>query len=262
MKISLQKVFETGAHGTCIITDGPAAHLTMMKELGAKLNPDNMMPFFPHPSDSNVRVHVLLDLAHMLKLVRNSLASEKVLISPSGLVQWDFIVKLFELQEKEGLRAGNKLKKRHIEWERHKMNVSVAAQTLSTSVADSLDFLRDDLKMVDFQNSAATSEFVRLFDSLFDVFNSKNILGKRFKAPLQLKNEHEWMSLLSEADNYIRSLQKLDGTSILSSRVKTGFLGFLCGISTFQNIFDDLVRNGPLNYVITYKFSQVLKMIV
>jgi fluoride ion exporter CrcB/FEX len=87
-------------------------------------------------------------------------------------------------------------------------------------------------------------------------------LGKRFKAPLQLKNEHEWMSLLSEADNYIRSLQKLDGTSILSSRVKTGFLGFLCGISTFQNIFDDLVRNGPLNYVITYKFSQVLKMIV
>jgi Transposase protein len=262
VKISLQKVFETGAHGTCIITDGPAAHLTMMKELGAKLNPDNMMPFFPHPSDSNVRVHVLLDLAHMLKLVRNSLASEKVLISPSGLVQWDFIVKLFELQEKEGLRAGNKLKKRHIEWERHKMNVSVAAQTLSTSVADSLDFLRDDLKMVDFQNSEATSEFVRLFDSLFDVFNSKNILGKKFKAPLQLKNEHEWMSLLSEADNYIRSLQKLDGTSILSSRVKTGFLGFLCGISTFQNIFDDLVRNGPLNYVITYKFSQVLKMIV
>jgi hypothetical protein len=111
------------------------------------------------------------------------LASEKVLISPSGLVQWDFIVKLFELQEKEGLRAGNKLKKRHIEWERHKMNVSVAAQTLSTSVADSLDFLRDDLKMADFQNSEATSEFVRLFDSLFDVFNSKIFWEKDLKPP-------------------------------------------------------------------------------
>ncbi len=54
VKISHQKVFETGAHGTCIITDGPTAHLTMMKKLGAKLNPDNMMPFFPHLSDSNV----------------------------------------------------------------------------------------------------------------------------------------------------------------------------------------------------------------
>lgn len=231
-----------------------------MRELGAKLDPANMRPFFQHPSDLAARVHVLLDPAHMLKLVRNSLASEKVIVSPSGLVRGEYIVKLHELQEAEGLRAGNKLRKRHIEWERHKMNVSVAAQTLSASVADALDFLREDLQLDEFQGSEATSEFIRLFNSLFDVFNSKNILGKNFKAPLQLKNEHQWISLFAEAEIYLQSLQRLDGKPLLSSGIRTGFLGFLCGIKTFQNIFSDLVRNGPLDYVITYKFSQVANL--
>ena len=160
--MTLQKIHESGSRAICFITDGPAAHLTMMRELGAKLDPENMQPFFPHPSDLETLVHVLLDLAHMLKLIRNSLASEKVIVSPSGLVRWDFIVKLYQLQETEGLRAGNKLKRQHIEWDRHKMNVSIAAQTLSASVADALDFLRDDLQLVEFQDSQATSEFIRL----------------------------------------------------------------------------------------------------
>ena len=101
---------------------------------------------------------------------------------------------------------------------------------------------------------------VRVFNSLFDVFNSKNILGKNFKAPLQLKNEHQWISLFAEAEIYLQSLQRLDGKPLLSSGIRTGFLGFLCGIKTFQNIFSDLVRNGPLDYVITYKFSQVANL--
>ena len=262
MRISLQKIFEVGATTTCVTMDGPSAHLCTMEDLGAVINPDNLKPFFPHPSDPSLRVKVLLDLAHGLKCVRNILASEKILRSPSGLVEWSYIEKLHKIQEKEGLRAGNKLRKQHVEWHCNKMNVSVAAQTLSTSVADSLDFLREDLKMKEFENSAATSEFLRLFDSLFDVFNSKNILGKKFKAPMQLKNEHEWISLFAEASIYIRSLRKWDGTPILSSRAKTGFLGFLCAIEAFQNLFDDLVRNGPLDYLATYKFSQVFALLV
>ena len=257
MRISLQKIFEVGALAVTVTMDGPSAHFSTMRELGAVFELDNMKPFFPHPSDPSLRVHVLLDLAHMLKLVRNILAALKVIKSPSGLVEWDYILQLHKLQEEEGLRAGNKLKRQHVEWFRNKMNVSVAAQTLSTSVADSLDFLREDLKMESFKNSAATAEFLRLFDSLFDVFNSRNILGKKFKAPMQLGNEPEWISLFAEASNYLRQLKKVDGTPILSSRVKTGFLGFLSAITAFQNLFDDLVRNGPLLYLSTYKFSQV-----
>ncbi len=130
-----------------------------------------MVPYFPHPCDPNQRVYVILDLVHMLKLVRNSLGSSKVICSPSGVVKWDYIQNLHELQEETGLRAGNKLQKTHIQWQQNKMKLSIAAQTLSASVADAIDFLRDDLKMPQFQGSEATSEFIRLFDHLFDIFN-------------------------------------------------------------------------------------------
>ena len=138
MKIALQKIFEVGAQGISLTADGPIAHFAMMRELGANLDPQHLKTFFQHPSDSNQNVHVLLDLAHMLKLVRNSLASERVIISPSGEVKWEYIVKLHSLQESEGLRAGTKLTRKHIDWERCKMKVSLAAQTLSSSVADAV----------------------------------------------------------------------------------------------------------------------------
>ena len=255
--IALEKIHKAGATAVSLTADGPSTHLTMMQILGGKLDPENMMPYFPHPSDSSRRVHLILDLVHMLKLIRNSLATKKVLKSPSGLICWKYIERLYELQEEEGLRAGTKLKKQHIAWDRNKMTVSIAAQTFSSSVADALDFLREDLKNEEFQGSEATSEFVRLFDSLFDSFNSRNIFGQRFKAPLKLANQSEWISLFTEAEDYIRKLELSDGTQVLASKIRTGFLGFLCGIASFQNLFQDLVIDGPMSYILSYKFSQV-----
>ena len=43
-------------------------------------------------------------------------------------------------------------------WEKHKMNVKVAAQTLSASVADALDFLHDEIAHPGFTESEATSQ--------------------------------------------------------------------------------------------------------
>jgi len=257
VKIALEEVEKTGARAVSLTADGPSTHLTMMRELGAKLDPENMVPYFPHPCHPNRRVHVILDLVHMLKLVRNSLGSSGIIKSPSGLVKWEYIANLHDLQEEIGLRAGTKLKKQHIQWQQNKMKVSIAAQTLSSSVADALDFLREDLKMEEFRDSKPTSEFIRLFDRLFDVFNSRSFFGRNFKAPLKLENQIEWLPLFGEASLYISQLQKLDGTQIITSRIKTGYLGFLCGIVTFQNLFQDLVVEGPLDYILTYKFSQV-----
>ena len=136
------------------------------------------------------------------------------------------------------------------------MKVNYASQTLSQSVANAIDFCREDLKLFEFQGSEATTEFIRVFDSLFDSFNSQNPLGKRFKAPLKSENYHEWISLYGEAIIFIKGLHTVDGRPILTSRIKTGFLGFLNGIHAFQNLFEDLVIGGPMNYILAYKFSQ------
>ncbi len=54
------------------------------------------------------------------------------------------------------------------------MKVKLAAQTLSRSVADTIDHhMRKDIKHPNFQESAATTEFILIVDRLFDMLNSQ-----------------------------------------------------------------------------------------
>ena len=41
------------------------------------------------------------------------------------------------------------------------MNVSMAAQTLSASVANAIDFLREEMAMPEFEGTEATTDFIR-----------------------------------------------------------------------------------------------------
>lgn len=161
VRIAFEKIHDAKARGISLTFDGPSAHFAMAAELGASLDPDRLRPYFPHPSDPSMRVFIFLDIVHMLKLIRNCLGAEKEIRSSTGLVQWQFVESLHLLQKQEGLRAGTKLTRRHVEFEKNKMKCSLAAQTLSRSVADAIDFCREDLKLPQFQNSQATTEFIR-----------------------------------------------------------------------------------------------------
>ncbi|XP_064470498.1 venom metalloproteinase antarease TserMP_A-like [Ornithodoros turicata] len=61
------------------------------------------------------------------------------------------------------------------------MKVNLAAQTLSASIADALEFCDQDLNIASFQGCEATVSFLRRFDRLFDILNSRNPLAKNFK---------------------------------------------------------------------------------
>jgi hypothetical protein len=77
----------------------------------------------------------------MLKLMRNTLGDKKSMIDgDSKFVSRDFIDKLHKLQEREGLHLGNRLRSAHVLWKNNKMNVRLAAQLFSDSVAPSLQF--------------------------------------------------------------------------------------------------------------------------
>ena len=136
------------------------------------------------------------------------------------------------------------------------MKVKLATQVLSRSVADAIDFCRKDLKLPEFEGSEATSFFLRQFDTLFDLMNSKNVLGKGFKSPLRNSNYEAWSKAFSSGYSYIQGLRTSDGKRLIDSPRKSGFLGFLINIQSFQMIFEKLVRNGPLDYLLTFKFSQ------
>ena len=147
-----------------------------------------MKTWFAHPQKPSKKVHVVFDICHMIKLMRNLLGDYQTISHHANgevsLIKLEFIDKLKNLQESLGLSLANKLKKKHVVWEKHKMSVRLAAQTLSASVPAAIDFLGEDLLESDFQGSESTTEFIKKIDTIFDMMNSRHPFAQGSKQPV------------------------------------------------------------------------------
>lgn len=257
VKTALCKLEEIGVNIVSLTCDGPASNLSMFRELGASIDPFALKTYFDHPTNSNKKIVIILDICHMIKLVRNSLATYLIIMNGKGqVIKWQYIEELHKLQEKEGFHAGNKLRKAHLDWKNSKMKVSLAMQVLSDSVATAIEWCDKELQLKQFKDSEATCEFIRLFNSLTDVFNSKNPLGTFNKAPMSQKNYSVWRPLFESAFEYILKLKDSTGKLLVSTGRKTAFIGYLIAIQSFIYLYDSLIETRYLGYLLTYKFSQ------
>lgn len=171
----------------------------------------------------------------MLKLCRNTFADYGALcIHGFSLpAQWSYIEKLYHYQEKIGIRAGNKLTAKHINFHRHKMKVYLATQTLSTSVATSLELGREN-NLSEFKDSEATSHFVKIMDE-FDLLNSSSHLADGQKGPITKQNFDSKEKRLKEMEEFLLSLKTKSGKPVYKSRRKTFVIGF---VNTIQSIIN------------------------
>lgn len=131
------------------------------------------------------------------------------------------------------------------------MNVRIAAQTLSSSVADALEYLMNTDDAF-FKDAGPTIKFIRVVDRLFDLLNSKNPFAKGFKQPLRSSNIDVWTSVIDTSIKYLLELKDENGTPLLKHRRKTFVLGFvMSALSARMLASDDLYE-----FILTYKFSQ------
>ena len=258
IRLCIQRLSDIKVRITSVTCDGPSGHIKMLSELGASMEVSKLKPFFNLEGSENA-IYVLLDICHMIKLVCGALAHLGVLLDPdNNKICWSYLVALLKLQESEGLRLANKLKISHIHFWQQKMKVNLATQIFSNSVADALEFCAKDLKKPEFQGCEATVKFIRIFNNLFDILNSRNPFAKGTKAPMGVNNKTTWEPFLNETYEYILGIKDLQKQPIWKTKRKTGFIGFLVGIKSVQGMFHDLVEspNPPLTYLLTYKFSQ------
>ena len=133
---------EKRAEVSAVIFDGASKNISMAEKLGCNIK--KLESSFPHSSKTNEKVHVVLDICHMLKLARNAFADIKIFCTSSGeKISWEYVLALYRTQKKDVLYLANKLKSKHVEWRNHNVKVSVAAQTLSHSVSAAITFLRN-----------------------------------------------------------------------------------------------------------------------
>lgn len=143
------------------------------------------------------------------------------------------------------------------------MNVELAAQTLSASVANSLEFLKTESE--DFRDVDATVEFIRKINDIFDVMNStersQSAETKPYKRPLSTGTEQELFRLFIGAIDYIQELEiEIKGriVPVLSSDLFTAFFGFIHNMENLMKIYDDYVATGKLSVLYTHRMSQDL----
>lgn len=170
----IEHVNETGAKVISLTGDGLIANISMVKELGADFDHDQ--PYFPSPTNSEEKIYVIWDPPHMLKLARGCLKTHQ-LYHENIPLQWNFIESLHNIQKQRNFNLGNKLTQMHLDFHVRPMNVRIAAQTVSHSVAQCIDQLRED-DYAEFQNSEKTTEFIRHIKNTFNILNFKSNMSK------------------------------------------------------------------------------------
>lgn len=120
--------------------DGLVTNIATGKELGANFIQSDQAYFInPHSDD---KIFLFPDACHSLKSTRNRLASLGVLYDgQNNKIEWRYVVDLEKYQREHNINLGNKITKAHIQWEKKRMSVRIAAETLSDSVASAIEFL-------------------------------------------------------------------------------------------------------------------------
>lgn len=199
----------------------------------------------------------------MEKLIRSQLDKKSVLFDENGEgVYWKYIEQLVKFGKEKGFNTTHKLNQSHLDWRQKKMNVRMAVETLSKSTANSIEYLMNQ-GFDQFAGAKPTIRLIRMFDDLFDVFNTKCVHDNdnAFKNAMSHSNKNAIYALFNESITYIKNLRfkNTNGqlTEICKSDAKTGFVGFIIGTQSLQSIQEKYVeKENILSFIPTYFLNQ------
>lgn len=141
-----------------------ATNIKMAKEAGAR----SETPYF---SVDGERVYVMWDSPHLMKNARNMLKKCNAVFD-GQIASFDDIEQLYAVDSVSNPRLAPRLTEKHIILPPFSpMNVSMAARTLSESVAAALRYYSDSGELP--QRAKETANFVAMIDKLFDTFNTR-----------------------------------------------------------------------------------------
>lgn len=270
VKEVITKVSQCGVKISNLVFDGDRKNVAMCELLGANLDvyDPNFAPFVENPHDKS-RIYLMLDPSHMEKLMRNLLGSHSILYDgDDNKIEWKYFVELEKMSREGNILKTHKLTRKHIEFQRNKMNVRLAVETFSNSTGDTMSILREQ-GHPQFIDSDATIKFVYLMDKLFDVFNSRNVRNDNvYKTALSVRNKREIFEFIDMCKEYLKKLKMVRTTKrkgrkntlkidVLKTINRTPVLGFMMCLTNLPLIYKEYVEETKmLKQISTYSFSQ------
>lgn len=228
-----------------MVSDMSSTNLALWKSL----NVDTTTTHFTNPTDPNREVHVFADVPHLIKLVRNHFL-DNGFVTTDGKVIDSTCVRELIIRSKADFKVTHKLSEKHIEVKGpQRMKVKLAAQLLSDTTAKALMYFGEKV-LFEGVTWSATSDFVSLIDTWFDVLNSNMLYNKK---PAR--------SAFEAADNQIVVLQQMiDTISNLHVRGRNNPLMFQKGIiissKSLQKLFAMVKDKYNITFLLTSRLNQ------
>lgn len=243
----ITEITEIGVRVLNITFDGLSSNFTMCELLGVSFDMDNLKPYFILPGLER-KIYVIVDPSHVLKLVRNTLGNNKVLLDDDGSkIEWKFFEALEKLRDKQDFSHVHKITKRHIEYNNLKMIVRLAAETLSNSVANTMQVLMDK-SHEQFSESSATIKFIHFINDCFDVMNTKGISnGNKFKNAINAENKVDIFAFFEKLTDYLKKLKLQSGKSLIDSPNRAAFRGLIVNMASLKSIYEECVESKLLD---------------
>lgn len=257
IKLCIKNLLETGVEIVGLTVDGSFTNLTSIKNLGCDLW-DQQKSDYAFCLNSDTRFVITPDPVHMLKLVHDAFRDIRVFFDwKYNKIEWNYLKLLLELEQVEQMYLGNKLRKVFHNYSYSNMIVNLDVQCLSKSVADALDFCREDLQLPQFGNSKATATFIRHLNDISDILNSRKVNATGYQKPMCCENIDNLNEFIEIMVGYISGLKSEDGQELIHlHKHKTGFIGTIAGLKNIKLFYYRFISNAPLKYIPLYKCTQ------
>ena len=241
----ITKIESAGFHVVAMVSDLDASNVKLQKDL----NIDIEYPFFTNPSHPDRQIHVFADGPHVIKLLRNHFLDKGYSMGDKN-INSECVREIIRKSVRD-LKTTHHLSENHVNMTKAKrMNVRLATQLMSETTAKSIQFFGEK-GLIHSKDWAATSEFIVLVDSWFDVMNSKATRDKkqsRIAYGLQLEKQN---GVLKQMISVAGSMRVCGHDKLLPFQK-----GLIMSSRSLQNLYIMLKEKYGITYLMTYRLNQ------
>ena len=238
----LRKVEAAGVHVVSVCCDSAAANRSLAKKLGVSME----SPSFVNPANPEAKIVWIFDPPHLLKLLRNRLVEEGIILASGTRVGKHMLLELFEKVDSE-VSTNFKLTRKHIDVkDQEKQRVYLAAQLLSHRTAEAIRQL-----FPEDQPKQELADFIDVVDSWFDTMNSRvQTTYKDLRCGFRIKYEKQKAALL-KAKDVVQGLRVCGHEELMPWQI-----GLAIGVDSVLQLYAYLNESFGVYYIKTCRINQ------
>ncbi|XP_073508482.1 DNA transposase THAP9 isoform X2 [Phyllobates terribilis] len=237
----LHELYEKSFEVVAVTMDRNLRNEEMCTMLGCDFTyPWELQTYFSLPN-RDYRHYVIFDVCNELQTISDMIEELGSILSPEGVITWQYITDLMNLPRMFPLVEDMKLEK-----------MTLLCNKLSDTVANALQFIQE-LNSEHFHGFRAIINFIKIIGRLFDICNSSSVRLQGDKGAINQNNLEQKLQILKETREYLLTLTTCDNKFLFQTSRAWCTIGLLVNIASFSELLPRLMMDHDC--ITTYRFG-------